>query len=65
VTPQEQARIRENAEARAAVVARMQDGTVTLTEADAKLMSGTEITQCIDLGRFGPDIGRDKRLSRR
>ena len=63
MTPAEQEAMRLKAEARAAVVARMQDGTVVLGDADAKHMTASEITQCINLGRFA-DIGRDKRLRR-
>ena len=63
MTPAEKARLEANAAARAEVVGRMQDGTVMLTDADAKHMSATEITRCINLGRF-QDIGADKRLRR-
>ena len=55
----------EAREARAAVVARMQDGTVVLDDADAKHMTGAEIVEYVNLGRFGPTVGADKRLARR
>jgi len=61
VTPAEQ----EKAAARAAVAARMADGTVILDDADAKHMTGAEIVEYVNLGRFGPTVGADKRLARR
>ncbi len=60
MTPAEKARFAAKAEARAAVVARMQDGTVMLEDADAKHMTASEIRTCMNLGRFA-DVGPDKR----
>jgi hypothetical protein len=65
MTPAERAAFEQKMADRQAVQARMQDGTITLTDADAKFMSADEIHQCINLGRFGSVIGRDKRLMRR
>ena len=63
MTPAEQARNQEKAAARAAVVARMADGTVMLEAADTKHMTDDEVAEYARVGRFA-GIPADKRLSR-
>lgn len=65
MTPGEKARLEAKAEARNAVMAKWNDGTVMFTDEDARYMTATEITSAINAGRFGPEVGADKRLTRR
>ena len=64
MTPGEKARLEANAAARAAVMAKWSDGTQVFTDEDCKYLSGSEITTLINAGRFGPEVGPDKRLRR-
>jgi hypothetical protein len=64
MTPAEWQAMSERRAARAAVLAKWNDGTAVITDEDCKHLYAEEITQLMNAGRFGPEVGADKRLAR-
>jgi hypothetical protein len=64
MTPHEQAAMQEKAAARAAVMAKWNDGSQVITDDDCKYLTSAEVTAAVNAGRI-EGIGPDKRLRRR